>query len=131
MGTRGRKSISELTTAPAVAFLPQRPEPPADLSAAEAVEWAAIVHRLPADWFPRETHGLLSAYCRHIVAGRRVAKMIEAADDGDVPGLARLLRMQVAQSAAIATLSAKMRLTQSATVDRRKTKGPTAPKPWE
>lgn len=131
MGTRGRKSISELTTAPTVAFLPARPDPPADLSAAEGQEWREIVHRLPADWFPRETHGLLAAYCRHIVSARRVAKLIEGADDGDVPGLARLLRMQAAQSAAIAALAAKMRLAQSATVDRRKTKGSSAPRPWE
>jgi len=131
MGTRGRKSVASMTTAPAVAFLPQRPDPPADLSAAEAVEWREIVHRLPADWFPRETHGLLAAYCRHIVSARRVASLIEAADDDDVPALARLLRMQAAQSMAIATLSAKMRLAQSAAVDRRKTRGPTAPRPWE
>jgi len=131
MGQRGRKSVASLTTAPTVAFLPARPDPPADLSAAEAQEWAAIVHRLPADWFPRETHGLLAQYCRHIVAGRRVAKLIEGVADDDVPALARLLRIQVAQSMAIAGLSGKMRLAQSATVDRRRTRGPSAPRPWE
>lgn len=128
MGTRGRKSASELAV---VSVLPQRPEPPADLSADEDREWREIVHRLPADWFPRETHGLLSAYCRHVVAARRVAKLIESAGDDDVPKLARLLRMQVAQSMSIATLAAKMRLTQTATIDRRRTKPAGGPRPWE
>ena len=130
MGTRGRKSADELSVA-AVIHMPARPEPPGDLSAPEAVEWREIVHHLPADWFPRETHGLLAQYCRHVVASRRVAQLVEAVDDDDVPQLARLLRMQVAQSAAICTLAAKMRLNQQATIDRRRVKASTGPRPWD
>ena len=129
MGTRGRKSADELTAV--VAFLPARPDPPPDLCEAEAIEWREIVHRLPADWFPRETHGLLAQYCRHVVASRRVAALIEAADDDDVPALARLMRMQALQSGAIAALATKMRMAQSATIDRRRAKAPAGQKPWE
>lgn len=130
MGTRGRPSADELSTA-TVTHLPARPDPPPDLCEAEAVEWREIVHRLPADWFPRETHGLLAQYCRHVVAARRVAALIEAADDDDVPALARLMRMQALQSGAIAALAAKMRLSQSASIDRRRAKAPAGQKPWE
>lgn len=129
MGTRGRKSTDEL--AAVVSLLPARPDPPGELSADEATEWREIVHSLPADWFPRETHGLLAAYCRHMVAAHRVARLIEAVNDGDVPALARLLRMQAVQTGAVCALAAKMRLSQSATVDRRRAKGAGGPRPWE
>jgi hypothetical protein len=42
------------------------------------------VDRLPADWFPRETHGLLAQYVRHITTARRLARLVEqmeAAED--------------------------------------------------
>lgn len=130
MGVRGRPSTDELSTA-TVTHLPARPDPPRDLSGPEAIEWREIVHRLPADWFPRETHGLLAQYCRHVVASRRVAQLVEGAGDDDVPALARLLRMQVAQSSAIAALASKMRLAQSATIDRRRVKAAGGQKPWE
>lgn len=129
MGARGRRSLASLTAS--VTALPARPDPPADLNAEQAVEWRAIVNRLPADWFPRETHGMLAAYCRHIVAARRVARLVEATDNKDVPALARLLRMQAAQTGAICTLAAKMRLSQSGSVDKRRAKGPAGPRPWE
>lgn len=129
MGVRGKPSTDELSTV--VAHLPQRPNPPDHLSEAESAEWTAIVRAMPADWFPRETHGLLAQYCRHVVASRKVAQLLADADTDDVAGFARLLRMQIGQSAAIAALSAKMRLSQSSTTDRRKAKAPAGRKPWE
>ena len=36
------------------------------------IEWCAVVNRMPADWFPRETHGMLVQYCRLIVGARRL-----------------------------------------------------------
>lgn len=128
MGTRGRKSADELAV---VTQLPARPEPPCDLPAAEAAEWREITRSMPADWFPRETHGLLAQYCRHIVASRKVGDLLADADIDDVPAFARLLRMQIGQSSAIAALSVKLRLSQSSTTDRRKRKAHAGPKPWE
>ncbi len=54
-----------------------RPDPPRDLTAGQAVEWRAIVRRMPADWFPRETHGLLADYCRHVLRSRKIATLID------------------------------------------------------
>ena len=128
MGTRGRKSAAEL--AATVAHLPARPDPPSELTDEQAKEWREIVRSMPVEWFPRETHGLLVQFCRHVVAGRHVARLIDAVDDDDLPTLARLLRMQALQSGAIASLSTKLRLAQSATSDRRR-KVPASRTPWE
>lgn len=128
MGMRGRKSAASMAI---VADLPQRPEPPGDLTADEAGEWREIVRALPADWFTRETHGLLSAYCRHIVSARRVAEMIRTAGDDDIAGLARLLRMQGLQSAALCGLATKMRIAQTGAQRGRRAKSAAAPRPWD
>ena len=45
----------------------RRPAPPRSLSDEEAEEWRAVVNRLPATWFPRETHSMLTQYCRQVV----------------------------------------------------------------
>ena len=39
---------------------------PDELTAEEREEWRAIVNRLPADFFPRETWPLLAQLCRHV-----------------------------------------------------------------
>ena len=65
MGSRGRKSVSELSVATAkVVALDQRPAPPEKLNKAESEIWRRIVKRLPAGYFPAEMHGLLAEYCR-------------------------------------------------------------------
>jgi hypothetical protein len=77
MGMRGPKSGAALAS-PTIADLrgDARPEPPADLTEEQAAEWEAVVARLPADWFPRESHGLLAQYCRHVCTARRLARML-------------------------------------------------------
>ena len=70
-----RKSASELTV---LAFESKirRPDPPPRAHRGKAAnEWRAIVNRLSTDHFPRESHGIW-AYCRHIVAARRVAQIL-------------------------------------------------------
>lgn len=46
-----------------------RPDPPDEyrLSDEQTAEWWSVVNRMPADWFPRETHALLAQFCRHVV----------------------------------------------------------------
>jgi hypothetical protein len=70
MGIRGPKSAEALVT-PTVADLrgDARPEPPDDLTEEQAAVWRAVMDRLPADRFPREAHGLLAQYVRHIHHG--------------------------------------------------------------
>lgn len=77
MGMRGPKFGAALEI-PSVADLrgDARPEPPEDLTPEQAEEWRAVVARLSADWFPRETHGLLAQYCRHVCTARRIARLL-------------------------------------------------------
>ena len=136
MGTRGRKSSAELTviSGNGVETL-RRPEPPAELSDEQADEWTAVVSRMPGDWFPRETHGLLTQYCRHVVAARRIAHLvaaIEAEPDFDMGAYDKALKMQEREGRAISSLATRMRLTQQTTYDKSKKKPATSGKrPWD
>jgi hypothetical protein len=76
-GRGGRKSIAALSVQAVGEALP-RPDAPYDLTDEQAAEWWAVVNRMPADWFKRETFPLLTQYCRHIIAARRIAKLLEA-----------------------------------------------------
>ena len=68
MAQRGKKSAAslEVVNHSGVTELP-RPQPLEELTDEQALEWRLIVNRLPADWFPAETHGILAQYCRHVV----------------------------------------------------------------
>jgi hypothetical protein len=104
----------------------RRPDPPADLTDEMAHEWRAIVNRLPADWFPTETHGLLAQYCTHIVRARRVRDVLnrmERSEDLDVREYKALLMSETQQSLAMSSLAVRMRLAHSAIHDREKKKG--------
>ena len=113
----------------------RRPEPPEELTDEQAQEWRAIINRLPADWFPRETHGMLVQYCRHVVASRRVAQLIaahEASENFDTEDYDRLLKMQEREGRAISSLATRMRISQHSTYDKKKAKPIRgAKKPWE
>src|SRR4051794_27281548 len=76
MGERGRKSASGLAITPAAnAF---RPRPPDYLTEVQAAEWKAVVARMPPNWFGRESHGLLIAYCPHFANAKLVAEQLDA-----------------------------------------------------
>jgi hypothetical protein len=144
MGTRGRTSAAALAVATksnVVEIMP-RPEAPVDLTDDQAEEWMSVVERMPADWFPRETHGMLAQYCRHIVAARRVAQIIDTLEEEVAKGGAeailtatkgfdRLYKMQEREGRAISSLATKMRLSQQSTYDKSKKKPVAARKPWE
>jgi hypothetical protein len=133
---RGRKSAASLTVISASGIeTVQRPEPPAELTEEQAAEWRAMVNRLSAEWFPRETHPLLVQYCRHVVSARRVAQLIERAEADDAFDVATyqcLLRMQIAESKAIALLGMRMRITQHSSTTEGQAKKPSMlPRPWD
>jgi hypothetical protein len=117
MGTRGRRSIAELMVVNGGATPANRPDPPRDLDAAEAVEWREIVASMPAAYFARPPHYplmiLLTLLCRHIVAARFIDRLI--ADCRKKNKLDRehamLLRTQSEESAMIMRLQRAMRLT--------------------
>lgn len=134
MTQRGRKSAAALAiAAPAPIESVPRPDAPYDLTDEQATEWWAVVNRMPADWFPRETHGMLAHYCRHVVSARRVAELIAAAEKAevfDIEAYDRLLKMQEREGRAISSLATRMRISQQATYDKSKKK-PITVKPWQ
>jgi hypothetical protein len=90
---------------------------------------------MSADWFPRETRGMLSQYCRHVVSARRVAQLIEQAMKGellDIDGYNQLLIMQEREGRALSSLATRMRLSQQATVRAEQAHKPLQmDKPWD
>lgn len=112
-----------------------RPIPPSELSLEQRNEWLAVVNRLPADWFPRETHAILAQYCRHVVAARRIAQLVDRleadSESFNVEEYDRLLKMQEREGRALSSLATRMRLTQQSTYDetKRKPNRPAA-RPW-
>lgn len=137
MAARGRTSSAALSVKPAVTLV-NRPQPPLDLTPEETDEWASVVDSLPADWFPRETHGLLRQYCRHIVSARRVSQLIDAEmarDPVDIPMLDKLLGMQARETSAIKAMAASMRVSQQATYTTKAGAtakgGSSRARPWE
>lgn len=111
-----------------------RPDAPYDLTDEQSQEWWAVVNRMPADWFPRETHGMLAQYCRLIVRARRLAMLInemEAGKNLDLTTYRDLIRSEQQVSNTICSLATKMRLSQQSTWDRTRRKQPiTLEKPW-
>lgn len=136
MAKRGRVSVAALAVSSLAAPIEtvQRPDAPYDLTDEQAKEWWAVVNRMPADWFPRETHGMLAQYCRHVVAARRVAelvKSVEAENEFDLLAYDRALKMQEREGRAISSLATKMRISQQTTYDKSRKKPSAALKPWE
>jgi hypothetical protein len=137
MTKRGRKSSGELAIRPVSPLdKVERPAAPDELNDEEAEEWIAIVNRLPADWFTRETYPLLIQYCRHVITARRVRQMITAleadADNFDFKLYEAALKMQARESQILTTLATKMRISQQSTYDKSKKKGDGgSAKPWD
>ena len=135
MQQRGRKSAASIAViSPGSVQAVRRPDAPAELTDEQSAEWVSVVSRLPADWFPRETHGMLAQYCRHVVSARRVAQLIaecEASDEFDVEDYDRLLKMQEREGRALSSLATRMRLSQQTTYDKSKKKPGQTRKPWE
>ena len=117
----------------------QRPEPPADLNREQREEWRAIVNRLPADWFQRETHAMLAAYCRHASEAKRIASII-AAHVKD-PGITeawlkcydRLLKLQEREGRAMSSIATRLRFTNQSTFSKQRSRPDTESDdlPWE
>ena len=138
MGSRGRKSGQSLAIGPVVTGpveIVQRPDAPYDLTDEQVDEWRAVVNSLPADWFQRGNHGLLTQYCRETIAARRVAQLIEQCVSGkeiDKKELLELLKQQESSSRTISALLRAMRLTQQSIMRAETAKRPAkVKKPWE
>jgi hypothetical protein len=143
MGSRGRDSAASLeTVALTMSRSAQsceliaigRPPPPDDLTDEQAEEWIAIVNRLPADHFPRETHGFLVEYCRHIAMARKIGLLLTEAEKAktfDLTAYDQLARMSERTGRYLAHLGTKMRITQHSLYDAKKKRGSIAQRPWD
>jgi|RhiMetStandDraft_4_1073278.scaffolds.fasta_scaffold75156_1 hypothetical protein len=130
MGARGRPHRFELVQVERV----ERPRPPAELSADEAAEWAAIVNVHEADHFARDTWPLLTGYVGKTIRLRQIRRLIEAVtstDPFDVSRYAELCRLETDAIRALAILATKMRLAQQSVEDRRTRKPTTIERPWD
>ena len=113
----------------------RRPEPPAELTPEQAEEWHAVVTRMPADWFPRETHQLLIQHCRLVSRARRIASLIDRYEKRrgkfSPRDYQRLLQAEIAATRSLATLATRMRLNQASTLSKKTKKPPLLRSPWE
>ena len=134
MVQRGRKSAAQLGVIAAGIDAVQRPDPPAELTAEQAEVWRDTVAVMRAAWFGRETWPLLIQYCRHVVHARHIAKLLQATDlESDIGKFRKLWGIEARESALIAMLATRMRLTHQSSADPKKKHDPSAalPKPWE
>ena len=136
MGRRGRTSAAALALVQTPRELGdlRRPPPLAELTDAQAEVWTEIVARCPPDWFPRETWPLLGQYCRVTVSVRWLGKLrdrLEGAKRFDLDEYERVSKLIARETQLLTSLARAMRLSQHATYDKKKTKGPTITRPWE
>jgi hypothetical protein len=137
MKTRGRTSAEAqaMTVLAEPVERMQRPDAPYDLTDEEAKEWWAIVNRMPAEWFPRESHSTLTQLCRETVRARKVAQlaheMESSSSNFDLKEYRALLRTEAELSRIIVHLATKLRITQQSTFDERKKKPVALTKPWD
>lgn len=141
MGTRGRASTAALIIAKPLDSVERQPAPH-DLTDEETEIWAAVVNAEPADWLSPSSVPLLVQYCRHSIAARKIAELIEkGASDLDpetkqptmsIKDYDRLLGMQERESRAIATLAQKLRISPHSQTNHRGNKiAKAVKKPWE
>jgi hypothetical protein len=124
----------------------KRAAPPKDLTPKQQAIWREYTTDLDRDWFS-DTRHLLKELCCHVDFARMIAAGIEqvrarlaAVEVGSKEEkamsrqLAGLLRSHAKQSAAIASLSTKLRLTPQARQSARRAdqvRHRTGPRPWE
>jgi len=109
---RGRPTMADLV--PAALQTLDRQRPPPELTDEEVEVWVAVTSSVEADWFNPGNAPLLAQYCRHVIAAKRIAELIERHSD-DVETYLELLKAQQSQSASLKALAASMRISQQAT----------------
>ena len=112
---RGRKSSAELAVK--TTFTPERPVAPEGLTPEQLDVWCDVTLRLPPDWFPKETHALLTEYCRAVTRAEFVGRKIDAfkpqwlGQDGGVELLGKLVATTDRQVRLMMSLARALRIT--------------------
>lgn len=140
---RGRKSEAALEANVIQGAFGQRPEPPEDMTDAEADIWRETTASEATDFFNTAAlRGLLKDYCRHRAAADKITEVINLfqADwlkNGEgAKRYSSLLKMRDMEARGAADKATKLRLTNQArytpqaasTASRGAAKGP---RPWE
>jgi uncharacterized protein (DUF1697 family) len=132
MGQRGKQSALEASVVPITGI--SRPDAPDTLTQEQRAVWESVVDALPAEWFRPEAYEVLVQYCRHAVAARRVAKLIqrmEGLEEVDLAEYDRLLKMQEREGRALSSLATRLRITPQSTINHKAKKPASVKKPWE
>ena len=114
MEGRGRRSAASLAVVAATA-IPQRPDPPASMTAAQKAIWRDVVRSMPVDWFGPECLPVLKEYIRAAAMCDTLDAMIQKGSRKGSPSaenLKMLLDSRAKESNRVAQLAAKLRLTQ-------------------
>jgi hypothetical protein len=96
------------------------PQPPPELSDAQAIVWRDTVSSLRGDWLNRSAVPLLIEYCRHVCRARllegEIARFEQEwiAVDGGLERLDRLMRMADVETKAVINCARQLRLTVQA-----------------
>lgn len=135
MGSRGRKSSAELAVVSSAGVVQtRRPSPPSELTDEQAEEWRAVVNVHAADWLTRDRHSMLVALCRHVVAQRHVAQLVDhnmAAEDYDVGLHDKLLKMQERESRCILSACVRLGIAQTTTYEKKSDRRSVIDPPWK
>jgi len=102
-----------------------RPDAPDDLTKEQAEIWRHIDDTMPSDWFPPETHHILSQYCVHVAGLPFINNAIAEIEKSKKPDLelwAKLEKARRDESMLITTMATKMRLPQQSSYDKKKSK---------
>ena len=123
MRQRGRLSAEGRGAVSLKSF--ERPEPPKGLTKRQAEEWRAIVGRMPATWFLRETHAMLAGLVRMVERAEDLAAQIErmkTAGEAGTPEYWTQVRLEIDLNKQIMSAMSKMRISQQSTVSQTKSK---------
>ena len=115
---RGRPSVASLETSVISGGSSTRPEPPADLNAAEAMIWLEITaSEAPGFFASAALRGLLKDQCRHRAAADQITAILHLfqsewlRNGAGSKRFAQLLRMREQESRAAASMATRLRLT--------------------
>jgi hypothetical protein len=93
-----------------------RPEPPEDLTEAEAKVWRNVVASMPPDWFSPATFPLLGLYCRHTAGLDFIDRVLRSLEKSKEPKAAsewrKMAQARRQECKVIYSLAVKMRLAQ-------------------
>jgi hypothetical protein len=139
---RGRPSASDRSLV--VHFgRPPPPEPPAELTEAQAAIWRSTVTSLPGDWIERGGLSILVEFTRRVVRSQQLEQQIREFDPewinnhaGGLERFDRLLAMADRETKAVISCARALRLTPQSQVHprvagRRLANTPIGPAPWD